>query len=149
MCASGSGKSTLIAQAMLHGASLIADDHVILRADGNQLLAEPAPELQGVLELRGLGIIQVAAQNAHPIHLAIELVADEIERLPAPKTTDFLSLSLPFITLPAAPHTPVASLLLYLSAMQEGRIFPQDWRPERHECSKPLQSFAVGAKSKP
>ena len=129
--AAGSGKSTVVAQAMVYGATLIADDHVILRADGGHLIAEAAPELSGVLELRGLGIITVPSQGAHPIHLAVELVAGEVERLPTLKTIEFISVSLPLVQISAAPHTPVASLLLYLQAMQEGRILPQDWRPER------------------
>ena len=131
MGAAGAGKSTVIAQAMLHGAMLIADDHVLLSAQSGQLQAVAPPELSGILELRGLGIIQAVSHGAHPIHLAVELVAGEVERLPPAKTIEFLDISLPLLQLPTAPRTPVASLLLYLQAMQEGRILPQDWRPER------------------
>ena len=58
---SGSGKSRLVADAMLHGAKLIADDRVQFEVRAGQLMASPPPQLPGVLELRGLGLIRIDA----------------------------------------------------------------------------------------
>jgi hypothetical protein len=42
-----------------------------------------------------------------------------------------LSLSgLPAIQVQPVPYTSASSLLLYLKAMQEGRMLPQDWHPK-------------------
>jgi len=126
---SGSGKSATMAQALLHGGRLIADDQVVLRSEAGALTARAPKEIAGVFELRGLGIVRVAPVEAHALHLAVELTSEPVERLPAPETCEFLCIELPLLRLPAMPHTPVAALLLYLQAMQEGRILPPDWHP--------------------
>lgn len=131
---SGSGKSATLAQALMHGAALIADDQVMVRNEAGSLIAQAPTEIQGILELRSLGIIRLPFVDAHPIHLAVELTDDAVERLPTPLTREFLGIPLPLLNLPAAPHTPIASLLLYMQAMQERRIFPQDWHPRQAVC---------------
>ncbi len=144
---SGSGKSSALAHALLHGAMLIADDQVVLQDISSQLIAQAPPEIAGVLELRGLGLIRVPFVDAHPIHLAVELTHDPIDRLPTPHTREFLGVQLPLLHLPAALHTPVASLLLYLQAMQERRMVPEDWRPSR--AATGLQSNLSGGEGRP
>lgn len=125
---SGSGKSTVLAQAMLSGAEYIADDQVSLRAESGCLIASAQPMIDQVMELRGLGLIKVPESAIHhPIHLAVTLTDGPIERLPEPQTIRFLEVDLPHYQLPVAPHTPVACLLLFCQAMQEGRMLPQDW----------------------
>jgi HPr kinase/phosphorylase len=122
---SGSGKSQLVAEAILHGAQLIADDRVQLTAANGVLMASAPPQLAGVLELRGLGLIRMDA-IAHPLHFAITLDAAANERLPVPDTLEFLGVSLPHLRLSPPP---ISALLLYLKAMREGRILPPDWHP--------------------
>lgn len=128
--ASGSGKSRLLAEALLHGAEMIADDQVQLRAEGGTLFAAAPPALAGVLELRGLGLIRIPAETTraeHPLHLQLTLSVGVPERLPEPQHTTHLGIAIPSLTLAAPLHPP--SLLLYLDALGEGRILPTDWAP--------------------
>jgi HPr kinase/phosphorylase len=127
---SGAGKSRLLAQAMVHGALLIADDRVQLTRAGDALVAQAPKELAGVLELRGLGIVRAAQTlDEHRIHTVIALEETPVERLPEHGSTDLLGVSLPRIVLPPAVVSDVSTLLLYLAAMRSGRILPLDWRP--------------------
>src|SRR5688572_2985274 len=98
---SGSGKSRLLAQAVLLGAELIADDQVVLSVDEDQLLANAPTKLLGVMELRGLGLVKLPhVGSPHPIHLAIALDSGAAgERLPEPQTHDFLGIKVPYLYL--------------------------------------------------
>lgn len=128
--ASGTGKSRLLVEALHHGAHLIADDRVRLCALNGHLVASAVPELVGVVEVRGMGLIrQPDVAQSHPIHLVAELDPTTQTRLPEPKTREFQGIQVPFLQLLPPPMTSIASLLLYLKAMQEHRILPPDWRP--------------------
>ncbi len=128
--ASGLGKSRLVTEAILHGAHLIGDDQIRLCNVNGHLVASPVPNLAGVLELRGLGLITSAdAVASHPIHLVVELDEAAPVRLPEPQTREYLGIQVPYLRLLPAPGTSIAALLLYLNAMQEGRTLPPDWRP--------------------
>lgn len=95
--ASGSGKSRLT-YALLEEAgcrptqsagsktnadtALIGDDYITLKA-GDQLLASPAPNLAGRIELRGIGILGLPWRDQAPIHLLVDLLpVGDVERLP-------------------------------------------------------------------
>ena len=127
----GSGKSTFLAHALLLGAKLIADDQVMLRADDGQLIASVPDTLAGIIELYGLGIISHPHVASHPVHLVVALEKGEAERLPEPQQVKYCGLTLPFVRLVSPSTSQVSSLLLYLKAVQEHRILPTDWRPER------------------
>lgn len=131
---SGSGKSRLLAEAILHRAHPIADDRVRLCTISGNLVARSVPNLCGVIELRGLGIIRRADMvESHPIHLVVELSeAYADKRALEPYSRDVMGIKVPCLQLPPPPTLSVATLLLYLQAMQEGRILPADWRPEQH-----------------
>lgn len=127
---SGSGKSRLMAEMIVHGARLVADDRVVLSEQSGMVVAGAPKELAGVMELRGLGLIRVNdAIPRHVIHIAIEITDMAPERLPEPKTTNLLGHTVKLIQVPPPPHINAQSLLLYLKAMQEGRILPPDWHP--------------------
>lgn len=88
---SGSGKSDLALRLIETGARLISDDQVALRPAEGALIAMYPPaapaHLAGCLEVRGLGIVRVAACGPAPLVLVVDLVAPEaIERLPEPET---------------------------------------------------------------
>lgn len=129
---SGSGKSRLVAEAILHGAKLIADDRVELVPMMGLVAIAAAPELSGVLELRGLGLIKFHDPTTrHVLHLVVELDPACDTRLPELESREFLGVSVPYIRVPAVPAISGAQLLLYLKAMQEGRVLPTDWMPKR------------------
>src|SRR5262249_31115567 len=96
----GSGKSDLALRLVDGGASLIADDQVMLRRDGDRLIAgfpDAAPaELRGRLEVRGLGLMPVAASAAVPLALVVALRPGPPEdRLPAPQSAEDLGVAVP------------------------------------------------------
>jgi serine kinase of HPr protein (carbohydrate metabolism regulator) len=89
---SGAGKSRLVFDLILAGragqiapAVLIGDDRVYLEATGDQLVVRPAPELAGLIEIRGLGIRRCDFANEAIVGLIVDLNAADAERLPAPE----------------------------------------------------------------
>lgn len=131
---SGTGKSRLLVEALLHGAQLIADDRVRLCALNGHLVASPVPQLEGVVELRGLGLVKCKdVAHSHPIHLVVELDETVDARLPEKQTREFLGVAVPYLRALPVPMLSAASLLLYLRALQDGRVLPTDWMPLSRE----------------
>ena len=86
----------------------MADDQVLLR-DGGDALRAAAPEaLRGMIEVRGLGVMEgLAFQDEAPLALAVDCVArGEVPRLPEPARYEALGHALPRIAL----HAPDASV---------------------------------------
>jgi HPr kinase/phosphorylase len=83
---SGSGKSRL-ALSLLQAAPfarLVGDDRILLEAVHGRLLMRPAPVLQGLIEIRGLGVRSVLFEPVAVAHLVVDLAAGDTERLPEP-----------------------------------------------------------------
>lgn len=84
----GAGKSSLALALIDRGAGLIGDDAVSLhRADADadaedRLIAVPPPQIAGLLELRGVGIIRLPVAGPAPVALLLELGGEAGERLP-------------------------------------------------------------------
>ena len=112
---SGSGKSALALQMMALGARLVADDRVTLSlVDGALRATCPAP-IRGMIEARGLGLLNAdALEGAEPV-LTVDLSRQETERLPPQREVDYLGHRIALVFGLPAPHFP-ASLLLYLRA---------------------------------
>jgi serine kinase of HPr protein (carbohydrate metabolism regulator) len=71
----GAGKSSLALSLIDRGAQLIGDDGVtILRADG-RLIVSPPPNIDGKLEIRNIGIIDLPSTSA-PLSLVLQLCDD-------------------------------------------------------------------------
>lgn len=101
---SGAGKSSLCALLIDHGAHLIADDRVILEATHGRLIARPVPNLAGLLELRGRGLVRMPHERAGVVALVVA-IEDCPERMPedAALHTDLLGVSVPRQPVPADP----------------------------------------------
>ena len=103
--ASGAGKSRL-AYALIEAgpeAALVGDDRMVLWPRGGILLARAAKGLEGLIELRGAGILKLDHHIEAPIALAVDLAPiDAVERLPErwPGETSFQGVNLPAITVP-------------------------------------------------
>ena len=87
---SGSGKSQLAlalieaaAQGALPFARLVADDRAFVEGRAGRLLVRPAPELAGLIEVRGLGIRRLPYDPAAVVGLVVDLAASDSDRLPA------------------------------------------------------------------
>lgn len=70
----GSGKSSLALALIDRGATLVGDDGVLLDPRGGRLWALPPPAIEGMLEIRNVGIVRFAAG---PAPLALVLRLDE------------------------------------------------------------------------
>ena len=79
---SGCGKSDLLLRLIDRGFMLVADDRVDVQAG----MAGPAPGLEGLVEMRGLGILRLAYRAPVKLLLACELTErpDRPPRLPEP-----------------------------------------------------------------
>jgi len=88
---SGSGKSDLALRLIERGAQLIADDQVILEADGASVRASAEPRLHGKLEVRGVGILDVPHVQGAPLLAVFDLCgAEDVPRLPEPEWAELL-----------------------------------------------------------
>ena len=81
---SGSGKSDLALRLIDQGAKLVADDRTILFARKGALYAKAPASIKGLLEIRGLGIVEMPVRASVKIALAVRLGA-EGARLPSPR----------------------------------------------------------------
>jgi HPr kinase/phosphorylase len=80
---SGAGKSDLALRLIDAGARLVADDQTELSAVAGALEARAPAALSGLLEVRGLGIVEVAALGSVRVCLVCDLVAPgEVARMP-------------------------------------------------------------------
>ena len=122
---SGAGKSWLaleLIEAARRGnirfARLIGDDRVHLEAAGGRLLVRPAPEIAGLVELRGLGILQQDHESCAVVGLVVDLEAEDAQRLPEMRETTIEGIKLP--RLPVAPGVPPLPAVLALLALSSG-----------------------------
>ena len=61
---SGSGKSDLAVRLLQAGGRLLADDQTHLARRGGALIASPPPALAGLIEVRGVGIVELVNDKA-------------------------------------------------------------------------------------
>jgi serine kinase of HPr protein (carbohydrate metabolism regulator) len=78
---SGSGKSDLALRLIDRGALLVSDDYTSLRRVNGQAIASPPPNIEGLLEVRGVGLINFPNTRDVPVALIVNL-NESIERLP-------------------------------------------------------------------
>jgi HPr kinase/phosphorylase len=107
---SGAGKSRLAFDLVLAGragqlppAILVGDDRVHLDTVGGQLWVRPAPELAGLIEVRGLGIRRCDFAGEAVVGLVVDLAAADAERLPPPQS---LTIRLNGVSVPRIPVPP-------------------------------------------
>lgn len=83
---SGSGKSDLALRLIDRGALLVSDDAVTVDTTGKNPLVRAAPNIEAMLEIRGVGIRGVAATASAQLRLVADLEC-EPERLPPDRAT--------------------------------------------------------------
>lgn len=111
---SGSGKSDLALRLIDGGATLVADDRVVLMRRGDRVLAAAPDTIAGKLEVRGLGIVKLPSAGPAPLHLVVEMAPRQaIERLPKAAETVLLGVAIPVMHL--APFEPSAPAKLRLA----------------------------------
>ena len=87
---------------------LVADDQVVVKRQGNRLVASAPPVLRGKFEIRGLGIVDMAVQAKVNLKLVVQLRTHaKIERMPSAAVLKILGVSLPMTEIdPAADSAP-------------------------------------------
>lgn len=95
--ASGRGKSALALQLMALGAGLIADDQVTLTRRGDRLIASCPPALRGLIEARGVGILNAAPQQPAAVAVVVDLDQVETDRLPPHRRVTIVGCEVPLI----------------------------------------------------
>jgi len=116
--APGSGKSDLALRLIDRGATLVGDDGVVVTAHGGRLHARAGPNIEGQIEVRGLGILAMPALEEAPLALVIAL-DQPVQRMPDEllPVRVIEGLTLPMIALDpfeaSAPVKVEKALLLY------------------------------------
>jgi serine kinase of HPr protein (carbohydrate metabolism regulator) len=114
---SGSGKSDLALRLLDRGFTLVSDDQTAVRREGDRLIASAPPSIAGKLEVRGLGIVEMATVTDVPIALFVELTS-EVERLPDDnRQHSILGLPLPLISIDAKTASAPSKVVLALDRM--------------------------------
>jgi serine kinase of HPr protein (carbohydrate metabolism regulator) len=78
---SGTGKSDLALRLIDRGASLVSDDYTIVRRVKGQLLARAPANIEGKIEVRGIGIVPLDHAADVPVSLMVDLDLG-VERMP-------------------------------------------------------------------
>jgi serine kinase of HPr protein (carbohydrate metabolism regulator) len=107
---SGIGKSDLALRALEVGFRLVADDRVTVFTAGGRLYGKAPEALAGLLEVRGLGVIDAVALPFCEVALLIRCVEHPatVERLPDPRAEVIGGVSVPVFDLwPREPSAPL------------------------------------------
>ena len=94
---SGIGKSELALALIDRGARLISDDHTALRRDGSRIMASPAPNIGGLIEVRNLGLLPVEPGPDCAVALLIELNRAAPRWIERPQHRALLGIDIPEI----------------------------------------------------
>lgn len=89
----GSGKSSLALALIDRGAILVGDDAVALNCREGQVWALPPPNIAGLLEISGVGIVTLPVCEV-PLSIILTL-SELVDRLPEPGERKFLGVTVP------------------------------------------------------
>jgi serine kinase of HPr protein (carbohydrate metabolism regulator) len=113
---SGSGKSDLALRLIDRGAQLVSDDYTEVRSASARLVARAPAAIAGRMEIRGVGLVEIAAAAEAPVCLSVNLDSPP-ERLPEPRMQRLAGQDVPVIALaalePSAPLKLERALLLF------------------------------------
>ncbi|WP_375197729.1 HPr kinase/phosphorylase [Sphingobium sp.] len=115
---SGMGKSDLALRLIDRGAVLVSDDYTrVLEIEG-RLFARAPDRIVGMMEVRGLGLIDVPHADNAPVALAVDL-SDAIERMPLdPAMRPIAGVDVPVVRL--APFEASAPIKVELAVRNMG-----------------------------
>jgi hypothetical protein len=109
--ASGAGKSDLALKALERGWMLVADDRTLVWSEAGRLWGRAPDALAGLIEARGVGVVQAKQLQFAEIVLVVRCVeAAEIGRMPDPAAWSKLGVSLPLVALAAFEESATAKL---------------------------------------
>jgi HPr kinase/phosphorylase len=111
--ASGAGKSALGLELMAYGARLVADDQTILTRQDDAVFASCPPQILGMIEARGIGLLAADPILRAPVHLVVDLDQVETMRLPPKRHCDLLGVPIDLVFTVTSRHFPFG-LIQYL-----------------------------------
>ena len=114
---SGAGKSDLALRLIEAGGQLVCDDRCDLQLLDGQLIARSPDILKGLLEVRGLGIVNLPYRDEVAVNLSVELVDHVIERMPEKCNQVFLGCNIRHVDLCGFEASAVAKLRLMIRAV--------------------------------
>jgi HPr kinase/phosphorylase len=115
---SGRVKSDLAFRLISSGALLIGDDQVALELRHGKIMAESVEPIRGLLEVRGVGLIQFPVAPVTPLRLIVDLVPrEDVPRMPEKdETVDILGIDIKLLKLHAfdtsTPHKIIKAIEL-------------------------------------
>ena len=113
---SGSGKSDLALRLIEAGGKLVSDDYVEVTNDDHVMYAHPAPNIEGMIEVRGVGLMKLMSKKSSILGLALELVSqEEIERLPQKNTFCLGDAEVPLYKFDAFSASAIAKIKMILN----------------------------------
>jgi HPr kinase/phosphorylase len=119
----GAGKSDLALRLIDGGARLVADDQVVLRRRGDRVWASAPGVIAGLIEIRGVGIVEIERVEAAPLALVVDLLpSGRIERMPEDRLESVLGLDIPLIGLSAFESSAAAKLRFVCRALAAGQL---------------------------
>lgn len=121
--ASGSGKSSLALEMMARGATLVADDRVLLSWETDAILLTCPEPLCGLIEARGVGLLHADWQSPVELCLVVDLDQTEKARLPQDHCITYLGQTFPLLHNVASQHFP-AAILQYLRGKGRADVQP-------------------------
>ncbi len=95
----GSGKSNLALALIDRGAVLIGDDAVTLELQGERLVANPPPNIAGLLEVRNLGLFPFPATSGAPVALVLRFDPAAPRFIETAEQVELAGIRLPLIRL--------------------------------------------------
>ncbi len=100
-------------------ARLVADDQVQISRIGDRLIARAPDRLRGLMEIRGLGIVNAACEPEAPLAMVVDLVPrTSIERMPADAgEAVLLGVRLPLLKVDATSPSAPARLRAAVAAL--------------------------------
>jgi len=93
---------------LLRFARLVGDDRVHVDAVGGRLRVRPAAALRGLIEMRGVGVLEMPYEESALVGLVVDLAAADAERLPQPEQ---LKEAIQGVLLPRLAVAPAAEAL--------------------------------------
>lgn len=100
----GTGKSSLALALIDRGARLVGDDGVMLSAEDGQLFAAPHPNTRGLIEVRNVGLVPMAAVDRAAVCLLLALEDDAPRFVENAPTIERAGIAIPRVALwPGAP----------------------------------------------
>ncbi len=97
---SGSGKSDLALRLIDRGAVLVSDDYTVVMRRGAVLTASAPATIVGMIEVRGIGIIDMPVMVEAPVALLI-ILDDNVPRLPEATSTLIAGVLVPVLKIDA------------------------------------------------